>query len=38
VTNLEIRSSINPDVTNVATPPRKYSNIPAISGMRLPKL
>lgn len=29
---------MNSDVTNVATPPTKYSNVPAIKETRLPKL
>jgi hypothetical protein len=38
MTNLETRSSINVDVTNVETPPTKYINVPAIKEIRLPKL
>jgi hypothetical protein len=38
ITNLETRSNINPDVINADTPPTKYSNVPAIKEIRLPKL
>jgi hypothetical protein len=38
ITNLETRSNINPDVTNVETPPTKHSSVPAIKEVRLPKL